>query len=157
LRGFKPAISLPVLHARSARGEVKIMPKPQILIVEDEVITAMELRSRLENAGYTVSAIVSSAEDAIAGLSSYRPDLVLMDIRLRGDMDGIQAAEAIRRRYDIAVVYLTAYADEETSQRAEATHPYGYIYKPFEEQDIYTTVERALYKHEMEGKVVSSQ
>lgn len=133
------------------------MAKPQILIVEDEVITAMEIQSRLENAGYTVSAIVSSAEEAIAGLSSNRPDLVLMDIRLRGNLDGIQAAEAIRRRYDIAVVYLTAYADGETLQRAEATQPYGYIFKPFEERDIYTTVEMAIYKHKMERKSGSSQ
>jgi CheY-like chemotaxis protein len=129
------------------------MSKPQILIVEDEVITAMEIRSRLEDAGYAVIAIISSAEEAIASLSSNRPDLVLMDVHLRGNMDGIQAAEIIRRQYDIAVVYLTAYTDGQTLLRAKATQPYGYIFKPFEERDIYTTVEMALHKHKMEGKI----
>ena len=129
------------------------MSKPQILIVEDEVITAMEIQSRLEDAGYAVIAIVSSAEEAIANLSSNRPDLVLMDIHLRGKMDGIEAAEAIRRRYDVAVVYLTAYTDGETLLRAKATQPDGYIFKPFEEWDIHTTVEMALHKHKRERKI----
>jgi len=129
------------------------MSKPQILIVEDEVITAMELQSRLEDAGYAVIAIISSAEEAIASLSSNPPDLVLMDIHLRGDMDGIQAADVIRRRYDIAVVYLTAYTDGETLLRAKATRPYGYIFKPFEAYDIHTTVETALHKHKMGRKI----
>ena len=128
------------------------MSKPQILVVEDEVITAMEIRSRLEDAGYVVSAVVPSAEEAIASLSSNRPDLVLMDVHLRGNMDGIQAAEIIRRRYDVAVVYLTAYTDGETLLRAKATHPDGYIFKPFEERDMYKTVETALHKHKMEAK-----
>jgi len=129
------------------------MSKPQILIVEDEVIAAMEIQGRLEDAGYAVSAVVSSAEEAIACLSSNRPDLVLMDVHLRGNMDGIQAAEIIRRRYDIAVVYLTAYTDGETLLRAKATQPDGYIFKPFEERDLYKTVERALHTHKMEVKI----
>jgi len=136
---------------------VKIMSKPQILIVEDEAITALDIQSRLERAGYAVSAIASSAEEAMARLSSDQPDLVLMDIRLRGGIDGIQAAEAIRVRYGTPVVYLTAYADGETLQRAKATQPYGYLLKPFEEREIYTTIEMALYKHQMEEKVKESQ
>jgi PAS domain S-box-containing protein len=133
------------------------MSKPQILIVEDEVITALEIRSRLERAGYAVSAIASSAEEALDRLATTQPDLVLMDIRLRGAMDGIQAAEAIRVRCGTPVVYLTAYSDGETLERAKATEPYGYLFKPFEEREIHTAIEMALYKHQMEKKLRVSE
>jgi PAS domain S-box-containing protein len=134
-----------------------MIPKSQILIVEDEIITALELGSRLERLGYGVCATATSAEEAIDQLASSQPDLVLMDIRLKGDMDGIQAAESIRAHYGTPVVYLTAYADAETLERAKATEPYGYLLKPFEEREIHTTIEMALYKYQMEKKVRESQ
>jgi PAS domain S-box-containing protein len=133
------------------------MSKPRILIVEDEVITALDIRSRLQRAGYDVSAIASTAEEAMERVASGEPDLVLMDIRLNGTMDGIEAAREIRIRAGTPVVYLTAYADQETLQRAKATEPYGYLLKPFEEREIHTTIEMALYKHRMEEKVKESQ
>jgi PAS domain S-box-containing protein len=130
---------------------------PKILIVEDEAVTALDIRSRLQRAGYAVPAIASSAEEAIDQLAEAQPDLVLMDIQLKGDLDGIQAAETIRNRYGTPVVYLTAYADGETLQRAKATEPYGYLVKPFEEREIHATIEMALYKHEMERKLRESE
>jgi PAS domain S-box-containing protein len=133
------------------------MVKPQILVVEDEAITAMDIQSRLERAGYAVSAVASSGEEAIDLVSTSQLDLVLMDIRLAGAVDGIQAAEAIRVHYGTPVIYLTAYADGETLQRAKATEPYGYLLKPFEEREIHATIEMALYRHQMEEKVRESQ
>lgn len=133
------------------------MTKPQILVVEDEAITALDVKSRLERAGYTVSSVVSSGEEAIRTTSVMHPDLVLMDIRLHGDMDGIEAADEIRTRFGTPVVYLTAYADQETLQRAKVTEPHGYLLKPFEEREIHTTIEMALYRHEMERKLRESE
>jgi two-component system cell cycle sensor histidine kinase/response regulator CckA len=136
---------------------VNVMPRPQILVVEDEAITALDIKSRLERAGYAVSSIVSSGEEAITTTSAMRPDLVLMDIRLSGNMDGIEAARVIRTSLGTPVIYLTAYADQETLQRAKATEPHGYLLKPFEEREIHTTIEMALYKHEMERKLKESE
>ena len=133
------------------------MSKPRILVVEDEAITALDIRSRLERSGYAVSAIASSARQAINHLSNNGSDLVLMDIRLHGEMDGIQAAEAIHARFGTPVVYLTAYADRDTLERAKRTEPYGYLLKPFEEKEIQSTIEMALYKHQMEKKVRDSE
>jgi PAS domain S-box-containing protein len=133
------------------------MSKPRILVVEDEAITALDIRSRLERSGYSVSAIASSAAQAVTQLSDSGSDLVLMDIRLQGEMDGIQAAEAIHARFGTPVVYLTAYADRDTLERAKRTEPYGYLLKPFEEKEIQTTIEMALYKHQMEKKVRDSE
>ena len=120
----------------------------RILVVEDETIVGEDIRRRLETLGYTVSAVVSSGEEAIKEAEGNDPDLVLMDIVLKGDMDGIEAAELIRTKCDIPVVYITAYADEKLQQRAEATKPYGYILKPFEDRELHTTIEMALSKHE---------
>lgn len=145
----------PVRH-ESDTGE-NSMDKPVILVVEDEAITALDIKRRLQRAGYTVPAIATSGEEALLQMPETQPDLVLMDIRLSGDMDGIQAAQAIRVRFDTPVVYLTAYADGETLQRAKATEPYGYLLKPFEEREVHTTVEMALHKHQMERKVRESQ
>ncbi len=133
------------------------MEKAKIMIVEDEAITALDLKSRLKRAGYDVVATVSSGEDAIPAAAERRPDLVLMDIRLNGDMDGIAAAQTIRARYGTPVIYLTAHADEATLQRAKATQPHGYLLKPFEEKEIRTTIEMALYKHQMERKLHESE
>jgi PAS domain S-box-containing protein len=128
-----------------------------IMVVEDERIVARDLQKRLQKLGYTVSAVVSSGIKAVEKTKEINPDLVLMDIVLRGDMDGITAAEIIRSQLGVPVVYVTAYADEETLQRAKVTEPYGYILKPFEDRELHTAIEIALYKHEVEKKVKESE
>jgi PAS domain S-box-containing protein len=133
------------------------MAKAQILVVEDDNIVAMELRDRLQSLGYAVPAVASYGEGAVEKAGETHPDLVLMDIKLKGDMDGTKAAEAIRARFDIPVVYLTAYADESTLQRAKITEPYGYILKPFEERKLHSTIEMALYKHKVERRLKESE
>jgi len=129
------------------------MGRAKILIVEDESIVALNIQNRLEGIGYTVAAISSSGEAAIQIAAETCPDLVLMDIKLRGKVDGIETAAQIRNRFQIPVVYLTAYTDDETLNRAKLTEPYGYILKPFEARDLATTIEIALYKHQMEQQL----
>lgn len=133
------------------------MAQYRIWIVEDESIVAMDLKARLERMGYTIPGISSYGEDAIEKVREYRPDLVLMDIVLKGDMDGITAAQIIRNEMEIPVVYLTAYADEKTIGRAKVTEPYGYILKPFQERDVLTVIEIALYKASMEKRLRESE
>lgn len=127
--------------------------KAKVLIVEDENIVAFNIQNRLEGLGYTVTAVISSGEVALQKVAETFPDLVLMDIKLKGTIDGIQAAEQIRKEFQIPVVYLTAYTDEETLNRAKLTEPYGYILKPFEARDLGTTIEMALYKHMIERQL----
>jgi PAS domain S-box-containing protein len=127
--------------------------KARILIVEDEGIVAFNIQNRLERLGYYVVANVSSGEEAIDATVEGKPDLVLMDIKLEGTIDGIEAAARIRNRFQIPIVYLTAYTDAETLNRAKLTEPYGYILKPFEARDLGTTIEIALYKHQMEQQL----
>ncbi|MGB7969906.1 MAG: response regulator [Methanobacterium sp.] len=130
----------------------------KILVVEDERITAEDIKSGLENAGYRVPAMVSTGEDAVDKAGKLRPDLVLMDIRLKGKMDGIEAAGQIKLRYNIPVIYLTAYSDEYTIKRAKITEPSGYIVKdetglvkkPFEESELHNVIEITLHRHKME-------
>jgi PAS domain S-box-containing protein len=119
----------------------------RILIVEDERITAEDLAEVLNDLGYQVSAVVSSGEEAIREAEENRPDLVLMDIRIKGDMDGAEAARILRERFDVPVVYLTAHADRDTLERAKQSRPLGYIVKPFHEAELHASVEMALYKH----------
>lgn len=126
------------------------MSPSEILIVEDESIVALDLEARLVRMGYQVVGIAFSGEEAIRLAAQNRPTLVLMDIRLRGGMDGVETAAQIRARYGIPVAYLTAYADEPTLQRAKVTEPLGYLVKPFEERDLRSTIEMALYRIEME-------
>jgi PAS domain S-box-containing protein len=123
-------------------------PGKRILIVEDQRLIAADLENTLQRIGYQVAGSVASGEEAVARAIDVCPDLVLMDIRLRGEMDGIQAAEAIRARTDIPIVYLTAYADEETILRAKVTSPFGYVVKPFNERELRAAIEVAIYKHE---------
>lgn len=129
----------------------------KILVVEDEAIVALNLESRLEELGYVISGTVSSGELAIAAAEVNPPDLVLMDIRMRGKLDGVQAANVFRLRFNIPVVYLTAYADRETLQRAKITEPYGYLIKPFEIKELSSTIEIALYKHRRERQLKESE
>ena len=126
---------------------------PVILVVEDEGIIARSIQTILTENGFLVPAIVSSGEEAIKKTEELRPDLVLMDIVLAGELDGIGAAEQIHARFDIPVVYLTAYADRETIERAKLTKPYGYVVKPFTENELHAAIELALYKHMMERQV----
>ncbi len=124
--------------------------KNKILIVEDETIVAMEIKDRLECMGYDVVEIVDTGKHAIRRCAEVRPDLIIMDVMLKGKMDGVQAAEIIRNRFDIPVVYLTAYSDDKTLKRAKITSPYGYVLKPLQERELHTVIEIALYKHKME-------
>lgn len=133
------------------------MSSVKILVVEDESIVAMDIKHRLETMDYTVPEIVSSGEEAVEKAAILIPDLILMDIVLRGDMDGIQAAQIIKDNYDIPIVYLTAYSDEKTLKRAKITGPFGYIIKPFEDRELHSAIEVALYKHEMESKLTASE
>lgn len=126
------------------------MDSPKILVVEDENVVALELKKRLKRLGYQVPSVATSGKEAVSKAEGFLPDLIIMDIRLKGDMDGIQAAQAIREIKDIPVIYLTAHSDDETLKRAKQTEPYGYILKPFEEDDLRTAIEIALYKHKME-------
>jgi PAS domain S-box-containing protein len=127
--------------------------KVRIVLVEDENIVAMEIKDLLQGLGYVVCAEASSGEEAIRKAAETNPDLVLMDIRLKGNVDGIEAAQRIRTRFEIPVVYLTAYTDEVTLQRAKLTEPFGYLVKPFEERELHTVIEMALYKHRMESRL----
>ena len=126
------------------------MEQERILVVEDEKIIALDLKRRLEKFGYLVVGLASRADEAVELAGNERPDLVLMDIRLKGDMDGIEAAKEINERFNIPVIYLTAHSDDETLKRAKQTDPYGYILKPFEEDDLRTTIELALHRSKME-------
>ena len=119
--------------------------KAKILIVDDEVLIAADLKSRLQKLGYTVCAQATSGEQALKLVEQHQPDLVMMDIVIQGDMDGIDAAEVIRDRWGIPVVFLTAYADTDRLERAKLTYPFGYLLKPFQDRDLRITTEMALY------------
>lgn len=123
------------------------MATAKILVVEDERIVAKDISKRLGALGYTVVATVPSGEEAIQKVRETHPDLVLMDIQLKGQVDGIEAAEQIRADFGTPVIYLTAYADENTLQRAKVTEPFGYIVKPFDERDLHAAIEIALRRH----------
>jgi DNA-binding NtrC family response regulator len=126
---------------------------PRILIVEDEFAVAMELQDRLERLGYTVVGHELSGDDAIARATATRPDLVLMDVRLDGRMDGIEAARAIRAIHPVPVVFVTAYSDDETVQRAAETAPFGYVVKPIEERELYAALEVARSTHALQQRI----
>ena len=129
----------------------------RIFVVEDESIVAMDIMSSLRVLGYEVVGNAARGEDAIPGVCDLKPDLVLMDIILQGEMDGVQAAEAIHARLDVPVIFLTACADDATLQRAKVTEPFGYLIKPFEEWELRGHIEIALYKHRMEKRLRESE
>ncbi len=133
------------------------MTAVRILVVEDEAIVALDLRKRLTNLGYEIVDVTALGEQAVAIARLHRPDLTLMDIRLRGEMDGITAADIIRTELGLPVVYLTAHADDATVDRARVTEPFGYILKPFDERELRTAIEMAVYKHETERKLRESE
>jgi len=129
----------------------------QILVVEDERIVAKDITSSLERLGYGVTGIASSGEEAVRMVGDKPPDLILMDVVLKGDIDGIDAAEHIRKQYDVPVIYLTAYADSTTLERAKGTVPYGYLLKPWQERELRTVIEIALHKHMLEQRLKESE
>ena len=128
------------------------MAKANIMIVEDEAIVGEELKISLEDMGYAVTSIVKSGEQTIEKADQERPDLILMDIKLKGQMDGIEAADLIRSRLDIPVIFLTAYADDDKIERAKLTMPFGYILKPFQDRDLEVTIEIALYTAKIDAE-----
>src|SRR5688572_24391621 len=129
------------------------MTRPKVLVVDDEIIIARGLESRLTNLGYEVLQIASSGSEAMNVAEQTKPDLVLMDIVLKGEMDGIETAAQIRRRWGVPIIYLTAYTDDATLERARVTEPFGYIVKPFSERELRANIEMALYKHQVESKL----
>lgn len=130
---------------------------PRILVVEDEGAIALDIRATLERLGYAVPATALRAQDAIEHAARLRPDLVLMDIRLKGEMDGIEAARRIRESLDVPVIYLTAHADPAMQERTRATEPYGYVLKPFDEQQLHIVIDGALHRHELERRLRASE
>jgi len=128
----------------------KQMTGERVLIVEDEGILAIELKDKLEKLGYIVPATASTGAEAIELSANYRPDLILMDIVLKGDMDGIEAADKIHSILKVPIIYLTAYADDGTVKRAKVTEPFGYLVKPYNEKELQIALEMALYRHTME-------
>jgi len=133
------------------------MEKKKILVVEDEKIVAMDIKKSLERIGYTVTGVVASGKEAIKKVFEDIPDLILMDIKLKGEMDGIEAAGEIRSQFNLPVIYLTAYTDEKTLERAKITEPFGYLLKPFEERELKITIDIAIYKHELERRLKESE
>jgi diguanylate cyclase (GGDEF)-like protein/PAS domain S-box-containing protein len=133
------------------------MAATRVMVVEDSSIVALDIQRCLNHLGYTVCAVVPSGEEAILKVAESHPELILMDIMLKGEMDGIEAAEHIFSKYQIPVIFLTAYSDEKTLSRAKLTKPFGYLIKPFEDRVLHTTIELALYKFQMEKKLKESE
>ncbi len=135
----------------------RTMSKANILVVEDESIVAKDLQNRLRKLGYTVPVTASSGEEAINKAAENYPDLVIMDINLKGSIDGVQAAQEIYKRFNIPVIYLTANADKKTFERAKTTEPLGYLIKPFKEKELHNTIEINLSRYRTEKKLKQSE
>jgi CheY-like chemotaxis protein len=121
--------------------------KPTVLIVEDESIVALDMQNRVRKLGFEVPAVVSSGEDAIQKTTEVQPDVILMDINLDGAMDGVEAARRICDLFDVPIVYVTAYADEDTRARAALTRQFPFLIKPFEERELQSAIETAIHSH----------
>lgn len=133
------------------------MAKVKILVVEDESIISKDIQHSLKHLGYAIAGSATTGEKAIELVNEKKPDLVLMDIMLKGDMSGIEAAEIIKQTHSIPVIFLTAYVDEATLEKAKILEPHGYVIKPFKEIDLHTSIEIALYKHKKEEEVVQER
>lgn len=129
------------------------MLKINVLVVEDESIVSKDIQHSLTKLGYEVVGAAATGEKALELARSERPDVVLMDIMLKGEMNGIEAADIIKKELKLPVIFLTAYADEATLNKAKITEPYGYIIKPFKEIDLHTNIEMAIYKHQKEREL----
>jgi two-component system, cell cycle sensor histidine kinase and response regulator CckA len=130
---------------------------PTILVVEDETVIATDLERTLRRMGYRVLPPVASAQEALDAVRNHQPDLVLMDVRIQGECDGIEAAAQIRRSYSMPVVYLTAHGDTATLERAKLTGPLGFLLKPFRARDLHATVDMALYRHQVERRIAENE
>ncbi len=129
------------------------MAKIRILVVEDESIVAKDIMNSLKKLGYEVTGTVGTGEKALEEIEENKPDIVLMDIMLKDKMTGIECAEKVKDKYKIPVIFLTAYADDNTLKKAKITEPYGYIIKPFKEKELQTTIEMTLYKYEKDKEI----
>lgn len=122
----------------------------RILVVEDEPNVAEVMRARLESFGYVVCSIVSSGKDALDAMEHRHPDIVMMDIKIKGDMDGVESAGLIRAKFDVPIIFITSFADDKLLKRAQITDPFGYIIKPYEGKQLQVAVEMALFKHRLD-------
>lgn len=134
-----------------------MVEKARIMVVEDEAVISMEIQDRLTKMGHSICGTAVSGEQAVSVATANRPDLILMDVQLRGEVDGVQTAKQIRDLIEIPIIYLTAFADDRTVERAKLTQPFGYLIKPFSEKELYAAIEMALYKNSMEAKVRDSE
>ncbi len=132
---------------------VATMPENRILIVDDDIATVKLTQYMLDHLGYHNTSFASTGTDAIHQANYYKPSIVILDIKLDGDMDGIEAGQQIRKKFDVPIIYFTAYEEEELLQRAKITEPYGYIIKPFNERDLHIAIEIALHRHSQEKKI----
>jgi DNA-binding LytR/AlgR family response regulator len=133
------------------------MEKLNIFIVEDESIVAKDIQNSLTKLGYNVVGFANNGKDAIEKITELMPDLVLMDIMIKGGLTGIEVSEKIKEKMNVPVIFLTAYADEGTLSRAKITEPYGYILKPFKEIDLHSTIEMAVYKHQKDSALLKER
>lgn len=133
------------------------MEKLNIFIVEDESIVAKDIQNSLVKLGYNVVGVANNGKEAIEKITELSPDLVLMDIMIKGPMTGIEVSEKIKETISVPVIFLTAYADEGTLSRAKITEPYGYILKPFKEIDLHSTIEMAVYKHQKDSALLKER
>jgi CheY-like chemotaxis protein len=127
------------------------MENLKIMVVEDEGIIAQNLKNILTNLGYTVPAIATTGPEAIRMAEITFPDLILMDVMLKGDMNGVEAAEEILKHSDVPIIYVTAYSNNEILEKAKVTRPYGYIVKPFKSEELRVNIEMAIHKHSMDA------
>ncbi len=129
------------------------MSREKIMVVEDEWVVADQLCKNLKDLGYTVCSTASTGDEALGKVEEHRPDLILVDIVLKGKMDGIETAGRITSQFDIPVIYLTAYANQEYIERAKQTNPFGYLVKPFKSNELHTNIEMALHKHRVDKEI----
>ena len=129
------------------------MKKINVFIVEDEAIVAKDIQHSLTKMDYNVVGVASTGEEALEKIEKEKIDIILMDIMLKGKINGVKTAEIVNEKFNIPFIYLTAYADENTLNKAKVTEPYGYIIKPFKEIDLHTAIEMAIYKHENIKKI----
>jgi len=123
------------------------------MVVEDEWVVADQLCRNLQDVGYSVYSVISTGEEAIRKAEADSPDLILMDIVLKGKMDGIEAAKRINSQSNIPILYLTAYADQEYIERAKQTKPFCYLVKPYNQKGLYANIEMALHKHRVDKEI----
>ena len=133
------------------------MSKVNVLVVEDEIIVSKDIQYSLKKLGYNVIGAAATGEKAIELATELKPDIILMDIMLKGDITGIEASAEIKEKLQIPIIFLTAYADESTLAKAKVTEPYAYIIKPFKEIDLHTSIEMALYKHGKELEILKER